>query len=66
MNQTITVGGMTCEKCVRHVRDALLDLPGVEDVKVDLTSGEAVIETPALLDRPMLASALEEAGYELL
>ena len=66
MNQTITVGGMTCENCVRHVRDALRGLPGVEDVKVDLASGQAVIETPTALDRPMLASALEEAGYELL
>ena len=45
MNETITVGGMTCENCVRHLRDALLDLPGVEGVQVDLASGLAVIET---------------------
>ena len=66
MNQTITVGGMTCENCIQHVRDALLDLPGVEGAQVDLASGLAVIKTPNALDRPMLASALEEAGYELL
>ena len=66
MSQTIRVGGMTCENCVRHVRDALLHLPGVEDVQVELASGQAVIDTPTALDRPMLASALEEAGYQLL
>ena len=66
MNQTITVDGMTCENCVRHVRDTLLNLPGVESVQVDLATGQAIIETPTALERPMLASALEEAGYELL
>ncbi len=65
MIQTISVTGMTCQNCVRHVSQALSSLPGVRSVNVDLGSGAARLETERELPRTELAAALDEAGYEL-
>jgi copper chaperone CopZ len=56
---------MTCENCARHVRSALLELPGVRSAEVDLSHGSATIEADAQPSREALASVLEDAGYEL-
>jgi copper chaperone CopZ len=65
MQTTITVTGMTCQNCVRHVRAALSELPGVRSVDVDLAHGTARLETEAEIPRDRLEAALEEAGYHL-
>ncbi|HUZ49612.1 MAG TPA: heavy metal-associated domain-containing protein [Candidatus Dormibacteraeota bacterium] len=62
---TISVQGMTCENCVRHVTQALQELPGVTGVEVALTSGSATIQSDHPLERAELAHALDEAGYTL-
>jgi len=61
-----TVTGMTCEMCVRHVREALEDLDGVDRAKIDLARKEAVITYDASkvgLDE--MAKAVKDAGYEM-
>lgn len=65
MRQTISVTGMTCQNCVRHVREALGSLPGVQSAEVDLASGSVSLEAQREIPRPELAAALSEAGYEL-
>jgi len=62
---TISVQGMTCENCVRHVTQALQELPGVTGVEVALASGSATIQSDRPLERAELAHALDEAGYTL-
>ena len=61
--QTLTVTGMTCANCVRHVRDALAQIPGVTDVVVDLASGRATLRTQAPIDPATLRSVLEAEEY---
>jgi len=52
---------MTCESGVRHVRQALESVPGVERALVELDAGRAVVEgTP---DPQDLVAAVEEEGY---
>ena len=61
----LTVEGMTCPSCIRHVTDALKDLDGVDQVDVKLKEGIAVVRhdaTEAPVDR--LIDALRDAGYE--
>lgn len=59
---TLSVTGMTCQNCVKHVTQALQGVPGVARVTVDLASGTAEVEgTP---DVQALVSAVEEEGYE--
>lgn len=63
--QTIGVTGMTCAKCVHHVRNALAALPGVREVVVDLDAGQATLEVEEALDRETLRSALAAEEYGL-
>jgi len=63
--ETFTVVGMTCDHCVRAVSAELHALPGVSQVDVDLDSGAVTVESAEPLDRPSVAAAVEEAGYEL-
>jgi P-type Cu+ transporter len=65
MIQTISVTGMTCQNCVRHVTQALSALPGVRSVNVDLERGSAELESDRDIPTAELRSALDEAGYAL-
>lgn len=62
---TWTVTGMTCAHCVASVTEEVSALPGVEDVQVDLATGEVVVSSAAELDRAQVEAAVEEAGYAL-
>ncbi|MCX8126805.1 MAG: cation transporter, partial [Dehalococcoidia bacterium] len=63
---TLTITGMTCNKCVMHVTRALQRVPGVTSVKVNLATGKAVVEYDRT--RAGLANmerAVKDAGYGL-
>ncbi|QJA05393.1 heavy-metal-associated domain-containing protein [Thermosulfurimonas marina] len=61
----VKISGMSCEHCVRRVTKALEGLPGVKNVRVDLTSGTATFEKPEDLSLSEIARAIEEAGYRV-
>ena len=61
----ITVVGMTCEHCEKAVRAEISALPGVNQVDVDVASGEVRILAEPVPERAALQAAVEEAGYEL-
>ncbi len=65
MTQTLHIDGMTCGSCVDHVKDALLSIPGVSEVEVDLDSDSAKISAARVISRDVFADALGEAGYTL-
>jgi copper chaperone CopZ len=61
------VKGMTCGMCVRHVREALEDLAGVEQAKVDLQKKEAtIIYDESRVDLEEMQVTVRDAGYELV
>ena len=52
----IPVRGMDCAECTHHVQHALAALPGVEDVRVLLSSEKAILQIdPALVSLSTLA-----------
>jgi len=57
---------MTCGHCVSAVTMELSLLPTVTEVEVDLESGEVTISSDARLEQAQLATAIDEAGYELV
>ena len=61
------VTGMTCANCVRTIERAVKELPGVEDVRVNLAT-EKLTATydPALVDERKLEAAVSDAGYGLV
>lgn len=65
VTKTFTVTGMTCSHCVQAVTDELTALPGVADVRVDLTSGAVRVTSEAPLAEDSVRAAVDEAGYEL-
>jgi Cu+-exporting ATPase len=58
------VEGMTCASCVRRVDKALLGVPGVQAVDVNLATHEATV-TAERLDSAALAAAVAARGYGL-
>jgi copper chaperone len=59
----LKVEGMTCEHCVKTVRETLSSVPGVDRLaQVDLARGEALVDGKPQLKA--LLAALHEEGYE--
>ncbi|SFP77604.1 copper chaperone [Pseudomonas borbori] len=58
---TFRVEGMTCEHCVKTVREALLARDPAADVKVKLQGGEVRVSSSLSSDELIIAIA--EAGY---
>ena len=65
MNEIIlSVTGMTCGGCVNSVQKVLAALPGVQNVEVTLTPGQARVRVdPARVDRAALVQAVTDAGF---
>jgi copper chaperone len=66
MQTTINVSGMTCGHCVSAVTMELSLLPSVSEVEVDLETGQVTITSETAMDQTLLATAIDEAGYELV
>jgi copper ion binding protein len=63
---TLTISGMTCLNCVRHVTQALEGVRGVVDAHVELVSGEAEVRyVPAITRMEDMREAVAEAGYQV-
>lgn len=59
----LNVKGMHCEKCVARVTEALENVEGVTEARVDLESESAAVEGHGF-EAASLVSAIEEAGFE--
>ncbi|MGI6622895.1 MAG: heavy-metal-associated domain-containing protein [Acetivibrionales bacterium] len=65
MKKKITIEGMSCQNCVRHVKEALEELAGVQSVNVSLERKIAEIELNQDVDNETIKAAIEDAGYEV-
>ncbi len=57
---------MTCQNCVRHVKEAISEVSGVKSVEVSLENASAKVSSDIDLDRGALKNAVQEAGYAIL
>lgn len=62
---TYTVSGMTCEHCVTSVTEEINEIAGVDDVAVDLPTGQVTVTSTSPIDPAAVQTAVEEAGYQL-
>src|SRR5688572_25505945 len=62
----LSVAGMTCNNCVRHVTQALQSVPGVRSVDTQLETGTATVrwKPDAAPKTTPLLEAVQEAGYK--
>jgi Cu+-exporting ATPase len=64
---TLTIGGMHCATCAMTIQDALKDVPGVKDARVNFALGKATVDYDAsVATESQLKTAVEESGYKVL
>ena len=64
MKKTISVEGMMCMHCQKHVEDALSAVAGVSKVEVNLKKKRAVVECGEEVSDQALGQGVKEGGYE--
>lgn len=62
MTSVLKITGMSCQNCVGHVGEALLNVAGVESVEVELEAGTARVDGDGL-EAETLIEAVRGAGY---
>lgn len=61
---SLSVAGMTCGSCQRHVQQALAAVTGVDRAEVDLAQSRATVRyDPAAATPQQLVEAVLQAGY---
>lgn len=63
MKKLLNIEGMSCNHCVMHVKNALMDVEGVKGCIVSLSSNTAEVELDKDMDDELLVNAVEDAGY---
>ena len=63
MQTILTITGMTCGNCRRHVAAALEQLEGVTGAAVDLGTRTATVHHSPTVPSAALVTAVTEAGY---
>ena len=64
MELKLSITGMTCGSCRKHVEGALLGVRGVQHAFVDLEGGAAYVRyDPWAVSPAALAAAVRSAGY---
>jgi cation transport ATPase len=61
---TLSVYGMMCPHCERHVAQALASIPGVSSVSADHRNNSVTLECSTTIDTDLLAATIQKAGYE--
>jgi copper ion binding protein len=64
MQTKLEIEGMSCEHCVKAVKNALEEIGGVNSAEVNLRDKYALVDHGEEVSRAALTSAVEEAGYE--
>ena len=64
LTETFEVEGMTCNGCMRKVREALEKVEGVEIEDLSIRSAEITYD-PTAVDRSAIVDAIRAEGYEV-
>lgn len=62
-DQTFAVQGMTCTSCATKVTNAVVEVEGVDDVAVDITTGTLTVNGTATPHA--VRDAVTAAGYQV-
>lgn len=66
MKSIIKVEGMSCEHCVRAVKNAVGALNGVSDVAVDLKGKAVTVEHNEQVSLKQIKAEIEDQGYDVV
>lgn len=65
MKKIINIEGMSCEHCVKHVKESLENIKELDSVKVSLLRNAAKVESKEDVEDEKLKKAIEDAGYKV-
>lgn len=65
MKQTLKLKNLSCQNCVKHVTNHLLELDGVEEVNIQLEEQLAEVETSVAYDLEAYQEVLEDTVYKV-
>ena len=63
--KTVKIKGMSCQHCVKIVKKSLEEIEGIDNVAVDLASGEASFEETRPVDEDLIREKIKKAGYDV-
>lgn len=66
MKKVITIEGMSCGHCTNAVEKALRTISGVNNVSVELTAKQAVVESQTAIADEQLKKVITDAGYQVV
>lgn len=66
MTTVLNIEGMSCAHCVKHVTNALNELPGVSETVVSLEGKTATVQHDGTVTPEQMKLAVEEAGYTVV
>lgn len=61
---TIRISGMSCAHCTGSVTKALSAIPGISNVQVSLTPGQATFDATSDVDLDAVVQAIRDLGFE--
>jgi copper chaperone len=64
MTSEFSVPSISCQHCVQAITAEVSQLPGVQNVAVDLGSKRVRVEADARVTPEAVVEAINEAGYE--
>jgi copper chaperone CopZ len=64
--ETLKVLGVDCNNCAAHVREALKDVKGIEDLDIRLSEKIAMVTfNPVKVTKKEIAEKVEDIGYDI-
>jgi len=66
MIKIFKVDGMHCEKCASRVKNALLDMEGIQSIDINLESKEVKVDVKDNIDVNILKERIEDLGYTVI
>jgi copper chaperone len=61
-NEKFVVKNVKCQGCVNNIRNGLMGIPGVQDVQIDIPTGQVSVQGQGL-SRELIAAKLGQIGY---
>ena len=65
-NINFKLAGLTCTACTKLATNRLKKVPGVQEVKIDLASGQTEISSVTNIDLSALEDSLKGSGYSIV
>jgi copper ion binding protein len=66
MKKILSIEGMSCQHCVKHVKEALKKISGVKSVQVNLEGKYAEVDLLNEISEDIFRTVIDEAGYSLV